>query len=105
MFEAALGYGEHDALVQTPQDPGVSVAEGATHAGLLEFSKLSFPLDWFGVPALFPSEWATPFLHFAITGACLVLLGVALMERTRDAELGAATLEESSVSSARDATA
>ena len=50
---------------------------------------MSFPLNWFGVPALFPSQWATPFLHFAITGACLVLLGIALMDRTRHAELGA----------------
>jgi hypothetical protein len=40
---------------------------------------LSLPLGWFGVPAFLPSHWASPFLHFAVTGACCVLLGVALM--------------------------
>lgn len=45
---------------------------------------LSLPLDWFGVPAFLPSEWATPFLHFAITGACWVLLGIAMMDQKRE---------------------
>ena len=37
---------------------------------------LSLPLDWFGVPAFLPSQWATPFLHFAITGACWCCLAL-----------------------------
>ncbi len=41
---------------------------------------LSLPLDWFGVPAFLPSQLATPFLHFAITGACWVLFGIALID-------------------------
>jgi hypothetical protein len=39
---------------------------------------LSLPLDWFGVPAFLPSQWATPFLHFVVTGACWVLMGMAM---------------------------
>ena len=42
---------------------------------------LSLPFDWFGVPAFLPSEWATPFLHFAITGTCWVLLGIAMLDQ------------------------
>ena len=45
---------------------------------------LSLPLDWFGVPAFLPLPWATPFLHFAITGACWVLLGIAMMDQRRE---------------------
>lgn len=45
---------------------------------------LSLPLDWFGVPAFLPSQWATPFLHFAITGACWVLLGMAMTGQKRE---------------------
>lgn len=45
---------------------------------------LSLPLDWFGVPAFLPSEWANPFLHFVLTGACWVLLGIALMHPSRE---------------------
>jgi hypothetical protein len=51
---------------------------------------LSLPLDWFGVPAFLPSQWATPFLHFAITGACWVLLGIAVMDQRREPQLTAA---------------
>src|SRR5574341_2322889 len=46
---------------------------------------LSLPLDWFGVPAFLPSQWATPFLHFAITGACWVLLGIAMIDQGQKA--------------------
>lgn len=51
---------------------------------------LSFPFDWFGVPAFFPSQWATPFLHFAITGVCWVLLGIAMMDPRREPQPTAA---------------
>jgi len=51
---------------------------------------LSLPLDWFGVPAFLPSQWATPFLHFAISGACWVLLGIAMMDQRRETQLTAA---------------
>jgi hypothetical protein len=51
---------------------------------------LSLPLDWFGVPAFLPSQWATPFLHFALTGACWVLLGIALMNQRREPQPTAA---------------
>ena len=51
---------------------------------------LSLPFDWFGVPAFLPSQWATPFLHFAITGACWVLLGIALMDPRREPQPTAA---------------
>ena len=47
---------------------------------------LSLPLDWFGVPAFLPSQWATPFLHFALTGACWVLLGIVMMDQRREAQ-------------------
>jgi hypothetical protein len=52
---------------------------------------LSLPFDWFGVPALLPVQLATPFLHFAITGACWVLLGIALIDPRRESQLTAAT--------------
>jgi hypothetical protein len=51
---------------------------------------LSLPFDWFGVPAFLPSQLVTPFLHFAITGACWVLLGIALMDQRREPQLTAA---------------
>ena len=51
---------------------------------------LSLSLDWFGVPAFLPSQWATPFLHFAITGACWVLFGIALMDPRRELQPTAA---------------
>ena len=44
---------------------------------------LSLPLDWFGVPAFLPSQWASPFLHFAFTGTAWVLLGIAMMDQRR----------------------
>ena len=51
---------------------------------------LSLPFDWFGVPALLPLQWVTPFLHFALTGACWVLLGIALMDPRREPQPTAA---------------
>ena len=51
---------------------------------------LSLPFDWFGVPAFLPPQWATPFLHFALTGACWVLLGIALMDPRREPQPTAA---------------
>lgn len=44
---------------------------------------LSLPMEWFGVPAFLPSQWANPFLHFALSGTGWVLLGMALMGPTR----------------------
>ncbi len=44
---------------------------------------LSLPLDWFGVPAFLPPQWANPFLHFAITGGCWVLFGITMVEQRR----------------------
>ena len=44
----------------------------------------SFGFEWFGVPSLLPSQWATPFLHFAITGACWVLMGMAMIDPRRE---------------------
>jgi len=41
---------------------------------------LSLPFEWFGVPALVPVQWVTPFLHFAVSGAGWVLLGLAMMD-------------------------
>jgi hypothetical protein len=51
---------------------------------------LSLPFDWFGVPAFLPSQWATPFLHFALTGACWVLMGIAMMGQRQAHEATAA---------------
>ena len=51
---------------------------------------LSLPFDWFGVPAFLPSQLVTPFLHFAFTGACWVLLGIALMDQRREPQPAAA---------------
>jgi len=51
---------------------------------------LSLPFDWFGAPALLPVHWVSPFLHFAISGACWVLLGIALMEQRREPQPTAA---------------
>jgi hypothetical protein len=50
---------------------------------------LSLPFDWFGVPAFLPMQWASPFLHFATTGACWVLLGIAMMSQRREPQLTA----------------
>jgi hypothetical protein len=46
-------------------------------------SVLSLPFEWFGVPAFLPLPGVTPFLHFAISGAGWVLLGIALMDPRR----------------------
>jgi hypothetical protein len=51
---------------------------------------LSLPFDWFGVPAFLPSQLASPFLHFASTGACWVLLGIAMMDQRREPQPAAA---------------
>ena len=51
---------------------------------------LSLPLDWFGVPAFLPSQLASPFLHFFTSGACWVLLGIALMDPRREPQPTAA---------------
>ena len=51
---------------------------------------LSLPFDWFGVPAFLPLQWATPFLHFAVTGTCWVLLGIALIDPRREPQPTAA---------------
>lgn len=51
---------------------------------------LSLPLDWFGVPAFLPSQWANPFLHFVLTGACWVLLGITMMNQKQEPQLTAA---------------
>jgi hypothetical protein len=51
---------------------------------------LSLPFDWFGVPALLPSQLVTPILHFALTGACWVLLGMALIDPRREPQPTAA---------------
>ena len=51
---------------------------------------LSFGFEWFGVPAFLPLPWVTPFLHFAITGACWVLLGIAMMDQRREPQSAAA---------------
>lgn len=40
---------------------------------------LSLPFEWFGAPALLPLPGVTPFLHFALSGAGWVWLGLALM--------------------------
>jgi hypothetical protein len=52
---------------------------------------LSLPFDWFGVPAIAPSLFTNPFLHFASTGACWLLLGMAMMEQ-RQAPRSVATI-------------
>jgi hypothetical protein len=47
---------------------------------------LSFGFEWFGVPAVIPLKWASPTLFISINGACLVLLGISIMNQTREAE-------------------
>lgn len=51
---------------------------------------LSLPFEWFGVPAFLPLPWVTPLLHFALTGACWVLLGMALMDPRQEPQPTAA---------------
>ena len=48
---------------------------------------LSLPLEWFGVPGFLPAEWANPFLHFAFTGVCWVLLGFVMLEKRSERQL------------------
>jgi hypothetical protein len=45
---------------------------------------LSLPLTWFGVPAILPAQWASPLLHFGISGACWLLLGLSLLSHNRE---------------------
>jgi hypothetical protein len=54
---------------------------------------LGLPLDWFGVPAFLPlpPHLNIAFLHFAITGVCWVLLGVAMMAQRREPQPTAAS--------------
>jgi hypothetical protein len=40
--------------------------------------------DWFSVRNYHPLQLAAYFLHFAITGACWVLLGMALLDQRRE---------------------
>lgn len=51
---------------------------------------LSLPLEWFGVPALLPSKWANPFLHFVLTGVCWILFGITMMNQKQEPQLTAA---------------
>ncbi len=51
---------------------------------------LSLPFDWFGVPAFLPVPGVTPFLHFAISGVCWVLYGIALTGPDREPRRAAA---------------
>lgn len=47
---------------------------------------LSFGYEWFGVPAVLPLQWTSPTLFISINGACLVLLGIAILNRRREPE-------------------
>lgn len=47
---------------------------------------LSFGFEWFGVPAVMPLQWASPTLFISINGACLLLLGISIMNQTRESE-------------------
>ncbi len=49
----------------------------------------SFTHDMFGVPALLPLPWETPFLQFALTAAGWVLLGIAMMDPRRQPQTSA----------------
>lgn len=51
---------------------------------------LSLTQDWFGVPAFLPVQWANPFLYFAITGGCWILLGIAMIPQIREPQPTAA---------------
>ncbi len=51
---------------------------------------LSLPMEWFGAPALLPTQWANPFLHFALTGVGWVLLGIAMLDQKRASRPAAA---------------
>jgi hypothetical protein len=52
---------------------------------------LSFGFEWFGVPAILPSQWATPSLFFSINGICLVLLGIVLKDSRQESQPTAAS--------------
>lgn len=47
---------------------------------------LSFGFEWFGVPPVMPLQWASPTLFISINGAILVLLGISIMNQTRESE-------------------
>jgi hypothetical protein len=51
---------------------------------------LSLGSEWFGVPALLPSQWLNPSLFISINGFCLVLLGIAMLGQRREPQLPAA---------------
>jgi uncharacterized membrane protein YeaQ/YmgE (transglycosylase-associated protein family) len=48
---------------------------------------LGVGFEWFGVPALFPSNWLSPTLFTSINGACLLLLGIAMMDQRQRSQL------------------
>lgn len=50
---------------------------------------LRFAPDWFGVPSYHSWQFAASFLHFAVTGACWVLLGIAIMGQKREPQVAA----------------
>ncbi|MCC6603377.1 MAG: hypothetical protein IT327_09225 [Anaerolineae bacterium] len=52
---------------------------------------LSLPMEWFGVPAFLPTQWASPFLHFAISGVCWLLFGLTLLGRGQASQATAAS--------------
>jgi hypothetical protein len=47
---------------------------------------LSFGFEWFGVPAVMPFQWVSPRLFISINGACLLLLGISIMNQTQESE-------------------
>jgi hypothetical protein len=47
---------------------------------------LSLGFEWFGVPAFLPSQWLSPTLFISINGACLVLLGISMMDQRQGHE-------------------
>lgn len=52
---------------------------------------LSLPLEWFGVPAFLPAAWATPYLHFAVSGVCWLLFGMTMLGQGRATQAAAAS--------------
>jgi hypothetical protein len=43
-----------------------------------------FAPEWFAVPSYHPLQLAASFLHFAITGACWILLGIVIIEQRQE---------------------
>lgn len=50
----------------------------------------AFAPDWLGVLSYHPLQFAASFLHFAITGACWVLLGITMINQREEPEPAAA---------------